>query len=197
MRFRARTPAAAATVAASGTAPHPPKRRKARVAAPEEVATAPFAAEVFWGVVAPWGGLASACRRSVFVRARPLDCRRVVRSPAALGAVAVKPAVVAAVGAGSAACEEELPAAAEPVSGAGAAGAGAACLTMWAADPPETPSTMDVIVWRIQPAPFGRGAPGQRQPSVSTPLLIAMSGLAPPVIETDHGRLRGRPSRRP
>jgi len=57
MRFRARTPAAAATIAASGTAPHPPKpkRRKARIAAPEEVTTAPFAAEVSWGVVALWG----------------------------------------------------------------------------------------------------------------------------------------------
>jgi len=31
-----------------------------------------------------------ACK-SVFVRARPLDGRRVARSPAALGAVAVKP----------------------------------------------------------------------------------------------------------
>jgi len=82
MRFRARTPAAAATVAASGTAPHPTKRRKARITAPEEVATAPFAAEVPWGVVvvALWGELASACRRSVFVRARPLDGRRVARS---------------------------------------------------------------------------------------------------------------------
>ena len=124
MRFRARTPATAATVAASGTAPHPPKRRKARIATPGEVATAPFAAEVLWGVVAIWGELASACRRSVFVRARPLDGRRVARSPAALGAVAVKP-VVAAVGAGSAGCEEELLAAAGPVSRAGAAGAGA------------------------------------------------------------------------
>ena len=85
-----------------------------------------------------------ACK-SVFVRARPLDGRRVARSPAALGAVAVKP-VVAAVGAGSAACIEELPAAAGPVSGASAAGAGAACLAMCAADPPKTPSTMDVIV---------------------------------------------------
>ena len=68
MRFRARTPAAAATVAASSTAPHPPKRRKARIAAPGEVATAPFATDVLWGVVALWGELASACRRSVFVR---------------------------------------------------------------------------------------------------------------------------------
>jgi len=75
-------------------------------------------------MVALWGELASACRRSVFVRARPLDGRRVARSPAALGAVAVKP-VVAAVGAGSAGCEEELLAAAGPVSRAGAAGAGA------------------------------------------------------------------------
>jgi len=77
----------------------------------------------------------------------------------------VKP-VVAAVGAGSAACEEELPAAAGPVSGAGAAGAGAACLAMWAADPPETPSTMDVIVANTAGAVWaGRTGPKDGHPS--------------------------------
>jgi len=55
LRFRTRTPAAAATVAASGTEPHPPRRRKARVATPGEMATAPLAAEVLCGAVARWG----------------------------------------------------------------------------------------------------------------------------------------------
>ena len=104
MRFRARASAVSAAAAANGKGPRPPNRRKALVAAPEEMAVAPFtfAVTAVCRVLRRRSGLWFAWLRAALPRSATSAGWRAARSPTALRLEA-EPPVLLAGGAGRAA----------------------------------------------------------------------------------------------